>query len=210
MNSKKEIIQKRQEIKFLVNKNFFFDLQLKKKIKKLFPSRIINSIYFDTLNLDFFHDSEEGISPRKKIRIRYYNTDFEDLNLEIKHTNSYWRTKNVKKFNINDFSNSFITKETQNIALIPKTKISYLRNYYSCEIGRITLDTEVNCERIYSYSNVFKKDIAPKIRILESDKTILELKTSNKYSKYEATKFFSHRDIRMSKYCEAIKKLSIS
>ena len=122
MEIKKDFTQKRQEIKFLVDKKYFFDLQLKKKIKKLFPSRIINSIYFDTVSLNFFHDSEEGISPRKKVRIRYYNTDFEDLNLEIKHTNSYWRTKYVKKFNIKDFSNSLIVKETQDINLSPKLK----------------------------------------------------------------------------------------
>ena len=207
MEIKKDFIQKRQEIKFLVDKKYFFDLQLKKKIKKLFPSRIINSIYFDTVSLNFFHDSEEGISPRKKVRIRYYNTDFEDLNLEIKHTNSYWRTKYVKKFNINNFSNSLIVKETQDINLTPKTKISYLRNYYSCEIGRITLDTDVNCKRIYSIKNSFKTDSATKIKILDREKIILELKTSNKYSKYDATKFFKHRDTRMSKYCEAIKKL---
>ena len=203
----KDNIQKRQEIKFLVNKKFFFDLKLEKKINKLFPSRIINSIYFDTINLDFFHDSEEGISPRKKIRIRYYNNNFEDLNLEIKHTNSYWRTKYVKKFNINNFSNSLIRTETQNMVLIPKTEISYLRSYYNCEIGRITVDTAVNCQRIYSSKNLFKKKNVSKTKILDVDKIILELKTSNKYSKFEAIKFFKHRDTRMSKYCEAIKKL---
>ena len=207
MEIKKDFTQKRQEIKFLVDKKYFFDLQLKKKIKKLFPSRIINSIYFDTVSLNFFHDSEEGISPRKKVRIRYYNTDFKDLNLEIKHTDSYWRTKYIKRFNINEFSNSLIAKETREIALIPKTKISYLRNYYSCEIGRITLDTDVNCERIYSTNNALKKENTSKIKILDNDKVVLELKTSNKYSKYEATKFFRQRDTRMSKYCEAIKKL---
>lgn len=207
MSLEKNNIQKRQEIKFLVNKKFIFDLKLEKKINKLFPSRIINSIYFDTINLDFFHDSEEGISPRKKVRVRYYNNNFEDLNLEIKYTNSFWRTKYVKKFNINDFSNSLIKRETQNIALIPKTKISYLRSYYNCEIGRITMDTAVNCQRIYSTKNVFKKNNISKIKILDVDQIILELKTSNKYSKFDATKFFKHKDTRMSKYCEAIKKL---
>ena len=64
-----------------------------------------------------------------------------------------------------------------------------MRNYYSCEIGRITLDTDVNCERIYSTNNALKKDNTSKIKILDNDKIILELKTSNKYSKYEATKF---------------------
>ena len=36
-----------------------------------FPSRNINSIYYDTQGLDFFTDSEEGTVPRKKIRYRF-------------------------------------------------------------------------------------------------------------------------------------------
>ena len=55
-------------------------------------------------------------------------------------------------------------KETQNITLMPKTKISYLRNYYNCEIGRITIDTEVNCQRIHSLKNAFKNDNPPKLK----------------------------------------------
>ena len=65
----------------------------------------------------------------------------------------------------------------------------------------------MNCERIYSTNNALKKENTSKIKILDNDKVVLELKTSNKYSKYEASKFFRQRDTRMSKYCEAIKKL---
>ena len=44
---KKDFIQKRQVIKFLLYKKYFFVLKLKIKIKKLFPSRIINSLFED-------------------------------------------------------------------------------------------------------------------------------------------------------------------
>ena len=42
-----------------------------KGAKTLYPQRIINSIYFDN-KLRMYSDSNEGIVPRKKIRIRSY------------------------------------------------------------------------------------------------------------------------------------------
>ena len=37
-----------------------------------YPLRIINNIYLDTANLDFFNDTIIGCSDRKKVRIRWY------------------------------------------------------------------------------------------------------------------------------------------
>ena len=37
----------------------------------LYPKRKIYSQYFDTFDYKMFHDSEEGVLPRKKIRVRY-------------------------------------------------------------------------------------------------------------------------------------------
>ena len=59
----------------LVKSNFFF--------RNHHPSRQVNSIYFDTPKLDFYTASEEGILPRKKIRIRWYN---ENTNKVFKET----------------------------------------------------------------------------------------------------------------------------
>jgi hypothetical protein len=39
----------------------------------LHPTRLINSCYFDNSELKLFHESEEGVLPRKKFRIRWYN-----------------------------------------------------------------------------------------------------------------------------------------
>ena len=41
-------------------------------MSSLYPKRKINSQYFDTKNLKMFQDSEEGVLPRKKIRVRWY------------------------------------------------------------------------------------------------------------------------------------------
>ena len=51
----------------------FYNFLLKNKALNLYPSRNINSIYFDNELFQMFYDSEEGVVPRKKIRTRNYN-----------------------------------------------------------------------------------------------------------------------------------------
>ena len=95
MDFKKEK-QKRHEIKFLINQQEQKNFITKNNLTKIFPDRIVESIYFDTKNLQFFNLSEEGVTPRFKIRLRGYNG--EDLNnLEVKTTNNYHREKVIFK-----------------------------------------------------------------------------------------------------------------
>ena len=63
----------RKEEKLKIPPNNIF--LLKKMIinnegKNLYPSRTINSIYFDNQKLSMYTQSIEGVVPRKKIRIR--------------------------------------------------------------------------------------------------------------------------------------------
>ena len=38
---------------------------------KVFPPQYVNNLYFDTPALDLFHESAEGISQRRKYRLRW-------------------------------------------------------------------------------------------------------------------------------------------
>lgn len=51
------------------------------------PCYTVRSIYFDTLNLRYYHEKVEGLKVRKKLRIRAYNqpSDTAKVFLEIKH-----------------------------------------------------------------------------------------------------------------------------
>ena len=57
------------------------DMQLLKSnllsqgMNELYPMRKVNSCYFDTNEMQMFHDSDQGVLPRKKIRIRNYNDE---------------------------------------------------------------------------------------------------------------------------------------
>ena len=80
--------QKRYEIKFLINSKEKRELIDKNQLKKLFPDRIVESVYFDTEDLQFFNLSEEGITPRFKIRIRGYNNkkkEFKGSKINVKN-----------------------------------------------------------------------------------------------------------------------------
>ena len=53
----------------------------------LYPSRTINSIYFDNQDYTMYNQSIEGVLPRKKIRLRVYGKEFspnKSINKEIK------------------------------------------------------------------------------------------------------------------------------
>ena len=68
--------------------------------KKIYFKRKINSIYFDTKNFQMYQDSEEGCSPRMKLRIRYY--DENNFYLEKKISTQNDRLKSTRKINLNE------------------------------------------------------------------------------------------------------------
>ena len=76
--------------------NSLFDLGM----SPLYPSRLINSCYFDTQNMDIFSDSEEGVLPRSKIRVRWYGETLK-FNKEIKISSIEGRFKtSTEQYNL--------------------------------------------------------------------------------------------------------------
>ena len=142
----------RIEIKFISNNSNF----LKKKMEffHLYPNRTIHSIYFDTIDLRYFQNSEEGITPRKKVRLRTYK-DISDYSLEIKYTNPNSRDKIV--INNFKFTDHNLKKELLKLniseKLIPLLKITYSRDYYECKFGRVTFDTKICYQKINNNNN---------------------------------------------------------
>ena len=67
----------RYEIKFIVNKEQESDLyswiSQNKTLYRAYPSRLINTIYFDDLENTSMFDNLSGVSSRVKYRIRWYN-----------------------------------------------------------------------------------------------------------------------------------------
>ena len=67
-------------------------------MKQLYPPRTVNSIYLDTPDYKMVQESDEGIVPREKHRIRWYEKEMR-FQYEIKTSALEGRFKNsVKKY----------------------------------------------------------------------------------------------------------------
>ena len=180
---------------------------LSKSFLEVFNERRINNLYYDSINLDSIVDNIDGLSERKKYRIRWYGNTFKRSlkQFEVKFKSEFLNSKkifNIGEFQIKDYSNFNISHK--NLVRILKNKDlvlyeimqskflklfnSYNRKYYlsSNKNIRITIDTDLN---FYSplTKNVFKeKKIIVEIKYNKEFKFLNEFKNLriNKYSKY--------------------------
>ena len=83
------------------NKSYLMKYLDQFKFSKLYPKRTISSVYFDNFRKEMFLNSEEGLVPRKKLRIRKYpelNKDHYFLETKINSIEGKFKTsKFIKK-----------------------------------------------------------------------------------------------------------------
>ena len=200
MNSKElinSIGTRRSEIKYDIS-NFSEEFFISNyRLREIFKGRYINSIYYDNINLDFYHLSQEGIVPRKKVRIRFYNPD--EYFLEIKSQDLYSKLKKtIKISNINDINHHLIENGIRQ-KLKPNIKVNFYRRYFKSLVGRITIDSKIS----YSIcdSNNFLED---RNKVISNQK-ILEIKFQNINNKIPFSfKGIELKEQRNSKYCNGI------
>ena len=129
-------------------------------MKELYPSRVINSCYFDNDSLTLFHESEEGVLPRKKIRIRWYDKVM-SFTKEIKTSSIEGRFKSLKKTpklkHLDDVLDSQYFDSSYGI-LKPSLLVSYERQYFSFKLLRITFDRNISYRYLKYSSEVITKE----------------------------------------------------
>jgi hypothetical protein len=165
---------------------------LQNKGKKLYSKRKISSIYFDTKNFQMHQDSEEGCTPRMKLRIRYY--DDKNFYLEKKISTQDNKSKITKKININKKDN-LLKKgifDSKYGLCYPRIIISYMREYYSISSLRITIDTNIQYQLFNSK------------KIKREKSVVVEVKSNNILQKDHINNLFYFPRIRFSKYCRGI------
>ena len=189
----------RLEIKFDITNIDRRKLISELNLVKEYRDRTITSIYYDTDNFKFFYDSEEGLTPRKKVRLRYYDNLKEKKNLEIKFTQPSYRQKITYK----DINESSIKKVFNEINLSEKQKpsacITYKRKYFKNKTGRFNIDYQISFKK-----NDLNQE-ACKLRL--SSKKILEFKTLQIDKKFNFLSNFPLKETRSSKYCDAMQIL---
>lgn len=173
----------------------------KNGLKVLYPEREISSDYFDTKDLSLFRDSEEGLLPRKKIRIRQYPLSKElNFHLETKISSIEGRFKTSSKLSKKDYRNTFKFGFFDQFygMLEPKINVSYLRKYYSYEGMRLTLDREIKYQDLNSKTNLHYEPSC-----------VIEIKAPHNITSDHISKIFSLHTKRFSKYCNAIDRLNL-
>jgi len=164
--------------------------------KEIFSERMISSTYFDNKNHDMFTDSEEGVLPRKKIRIRNYPKDKEGtFYLEKKISSVEGKFKKSNKISLQEnesfLNNGIFDKEygycNKNI------KITYTREYFRLSNSRITLDR-----------NIFYEIPNKQIYFSENQILILEIKDGQPLTKEIFNNEIPFQRARYSKYCMGV------
>ena len=186
----------RIEQKLNIHKTNLFYLKkwlLSNNSKILHPSRIISSIYYDNNNFDMYHQSIEGVLPRKKIRVRWYNDDMQKLTFEEKTSSIEGRFKTSSKIKKNDFdkilADGFFHKIYGKIK--PSVKINYCRSYFEFKKIRITFDSSI----IYSFDDEYS--------VYRDFEEVVEMKTTVHCSDDYLEKLIDTPVSRFSKYCRA-------
>ena len=175
-------------------KNFLAD----KTVTQIYQPRKIQSLYFENPNYDMYTDSLEGLTPRKKIRVRNYPTTQDaNLYLEIKISSVEGRFKTRKIVDKEKF-NYIKTKgilDSQYGLCKPCLYVVYDREYFKLDDVRISIDNNIRY-KLYP-ENIYQSD----------QSSIVEIKTSIRKNLDKLIEEFPFPKKRFSKYCNAVEKV---
>ena len=214
----------RFELKSMIKGRLIDDLMLNlslhpSSLRKIYPDRTINNIYFESNNYLSLNDNIDGISNRKKLRLRWYGNKESPDNLCIESKcklNGYgWKKKQlinssvclVKSWRqIKSNLESQVHDNFTRLALSfshPVIINSYKRQYFGDfnESIRITVDTEIRYfdQRFYKKPNFH-------INALADENLIVEIKSNRKNRKFLESflQNFSFPISKNSKYVTAM------
>ena len=132
--------------------------------------RKISSCYFDTNSLNFFHESEEGVLPRKKVRLRWYN-NIPKFTKETKISSIEGRYKSIIYENIKSIKDLFSVRlfDSDYGNLYPTVIVSYDREYYDVDNMRITFDKNISYNRIefHNHNAVYDVEMVVEVKVPE-------------------------------------------
>jgi len=189
----------RNEKKFRVTVSDFHKFQdqlYKQGMETLFEQRIINSVYFDTVDLNMFNDSEEGTLPRKKVRIRWYG-DTKLFTLETKTSSIEGRFKLTNKLEKTLTENKLLKRnrvDAQYGVIHPTLKVSYNRSYFIFNEMRITFDKDITYQYLRYANN--RKYFDPE--------RVVEIKTPTSCPDDFVEKHIPYPTARFSKYSRGL------
>ena len=118
-----------------------------------YPERVIHSLYYDDYVMSDYHNNVSGITPREKVRLRWYNDD-KNAALELKYRDGQMGLKKSVPLDVSieqaiqtgiqntnlpdDLLNSWERRQNQSLY------VRYNRKYFALENGiRLTIDWNI-------------------------------------------------------------------
>lgn len=194
--------------------------------KEIYNKRIINSLYYESDNLDLYQDSINGLNEKQKIRLRFYDSNSRKWLIEYKKKIEFLNEKIYSDLKDNNKNNlipvhyldkNYLIKNLYAPKIIdcfykPKVFISYTRFYFISHDKelRITLDFGIYFMKANLYPSYV---LIGKRRLF--DKAVLEMKYRKDY--HPDLKFinsictkFGMNLTTFSKYSTAISLLNLA
>jgi len=215
----------RQEKKFLIYADQFY--KYSNKLSKVLKSDsysngdgyLIRSLYFDTLEDNDFQEKEDGVDPRRKIRLRNYGPDMDFAMLEMKQKQGIMQKKRSLKISREDAEKliqgeySVLLKNdnpfaAECFALMnmfcyrPKTVISYQRKAFIANENKIRVTFDHSLQGSESNFDIFSKDLIEN-NILDPYLVVLEVKFNGFLLGYikDLIEECDRSEMALSKYC---------
>ncbi len=139
-------MEKRYERKYITDVWSVEEVELAVKLhpslfSEKYPPRLINNIYFDNPSYKNYHDSVQGISKRKKIRIRWYgdlNENIKNAQIELKYKNGVLVSK--ERTPLIPFKLSDLEKPSKWHSILKKSQVPSAINIEIQELNQIVLN----------------------------------------------------------------------
>lgn len=184
-----------------------------------YPPRWVNSVYFDTPDLDCYNDHLSGVPERRKLRFRWYGSLFAEARgqMEVKNKRERAGWKIIQpvdrgfSFESVDWAEVLGSLREQTDGIVrellwvarPVVMTVYSREYYVSADGlvRLTIDTDLQ-----AYSQLFTS--RPNLWFCQpvEPKVIVELKSdvSNANQLADILAYFPQRAGRQSKFLDSM------
>ena len=161
MNMEENQNKFRFEKKFVVDKTNLNSILFELKSNgyfKLFPNRIVNSIYFDDKDLNAYYENLNGLSNRTKYRFRFYGNLSQNINgtfeRKIKSNDVNYKLTESKKISLeNLYKSKFPNKKN----LSPNIHTKYQRYYFYNRFKNIRCTVDVGLKIINVKNNLVKR-----------------------------------------------------
>ena len=163
------------------------------------PPRRVLSVYLDNARLGMFHDSMEGVVPRKKLRFRRYAPRDQPTTgwcLESKISSVEGRFKTSLPSDVDPYFFKGGLSDNHYGLCRPRVEVTYLRSYFALTGVRVTVDRDIGYRS-------FSLSLRSMLSVTDPDVAV-ELKAPHALPADLLERLFPWDRTRFSKYCRAI------